>query len=581
MKKGKSRKRIFKKMMLIFSLTSLFTVCLLLFFIYRYYNSIELESEMRDTANISNEQLKALSSKEQSLLNLTHDIYKNSDLMQDVQIAMTNDYSSYIAQNIDNYFESKGFYTVDMQTYFQSYFSYDENVIALQMISQDGKYSYTFPTNHEKWTKLTADHKKNELEEVAAKTKDFSRIHDTILVRQNVNDPATLEPIGFLVLYVDASFLDDFIKNDYQDGIFTVENHNSTTLYSNQAIEKTEDNKKTSGTVWIDHKKYYLSHNADAGTGLQSTAYLCARHEGEIPYVEMTLFGIGFLLVVFSIGINYVISNRYSKRINAIIGGMDRVEKGELDAKLELDRYNDELTEISERFNHMTENLDEYIKKVYALEIEEQKAQLKALQVQVQPHFLYNSLEAIRMNARIENAKITSKMIYQLATLLRYTANHREITTLSAELNYVEQYLRFMELRYEQTIDFSVKVEKKWLNTAFPKFGLQPLIENFFKYGRSETRQPKIDVQIAELGEDLEVIVRDNGRGMTSARLREVRQAVAKHAENGHIGLANLNKRLELLYGNSYGITIDSQEHQGTEVRFRIPKKTRGEEEHA
>lgn len=132
------RKRVFKRMLLIFSLTSLFTVSLLLFFIYKYYTNIQLDTNLQRAETIANKQLDALTEKQKALISLTQDIYRNSDLMQDVQIAMTNDYGSYTEQNIDNYFKSKNFYSVDMQTYLQSYFSYDEDIIALQLISDDG-----------------------------------------------------------------------------------------------------------------------------------------------------------------------------------------------------------------------------------------------------------------------------------------------------------------------------------------------------------------------------------------------------------------------------------------------------------
>ncbi|MBA5770261.1 two-component sensor histidine kinase, partial [Escherichia coli] len=109
------------------------TVSLLLFFIYKYYTNIQLDTNLQRAETIANKQLDALTEKQKALISLTQDIYRNSDLMQDVQIAMTNDYGSYTEQNIDNYFKSKNFYSVDMQTYLQSYFSYDEDIIALQL----------------------------------------------------------------------------------------------------------------------------------------------------------------------------------------------------------------------------------------------------------------------------------------------------------------------------------------------------------------------------------------------------------------------------------------------------------------
>lgn len=256
---------------------------------------------------------------------------------------------------------------------------------------------------------------------------------------------------------------------------------------------------------------------------------------------------------------------------------MNRVEKGTLDAKLPVDNQGDELTMISECFNHMTENLDAYIKKVYTLEMEEQKARMKALQGQVQPHFLYNSLEVIRMNARVEGAKATSDMIYQLATLLRYTANHREITTLEEEINYVKQYVRFMEMRHEQPVTLEINIEKRFNNTSIPRFALQPLIENFFKYAYKENSQPKVKITVTAENNNLLFEVIDNGSGMDAEKLAEVQMTIESKAETSHIGLANLNKRLQLLYGEAYHLSIMSKLNEGTIILFQVPAHTGGE----
>lgn len=570
------RKRVFKRMLLIFSLTSLFTVSLLLFFIYKYYTNIQLDANLKATETIANKQLDTLQDKQKALISLTQDIYRNSDLMQDVQIAMTNDYSSYTEQNIDNYFKSKSFYSVDMETYLRSCFSYDEDIIALQLVSDDGSFSYTFPSHYREWKETVDTYGEENIIKQASKEGNFYTIENKIVVKQPINDPSTLKQMGYLLLYIDSAVLNKSITKNYKNSIFQVTNDKGAELYTNHPVEHLNTLKKQ-GWLDINNKKMYYQNIENEISGLKINTYLYSVNDGNVPLIEIALFGIGLLLVIFSVSINFIISRRYSKRILTIIGGMNRVEKGTLDAKLPVDNQGDELTMISECFNHMTENLDAYIKKVYTLEMEEQKARMKALQGQVQPHFLYNSLEVIRMNARVEGAKATSDMIYQLATLLRYTANHREITTLEEEINYVKQYVRFMEMRHEQPVTLEINIEKRFNNTSIPRFALQPLIENFFKYAYKENSQPKVKITVTAENNNLLFEVIDNGSGMDAEKLAEVQMTIESKAETSHIGLANLNKRLQLLYGEAYHLSIMSKLNEGTIILFQVPAHTGGE----
>ncbi|HEM1847055.1 TPA: sensor histidine kinase, partial [Listeria monocytogenes] len=475
-----------------------------------------------------------------------------------------------------NYFKSKNFYSVDMQTYLHSYFSYDEDIIALQLISDDGSYSYTFPSRYREWKETVDTYGEANIATEASKQGTFYTIENKIVVKQPINDPSTLKQMGYLLLYIDPTFLSKWITKDYQNSIFQIQNTKGVELYSNHPKKQIQTPEKQ-GWLHADNKKVYFQKTEDETSGLKNNTFLYRVTDDSAPLIELTLFGIGLLLVIFSISINFVISRRYSKRILTIIGGMNRVEMGTLDAKLPVDNNGDELTMISERFNHMTENLDAYVKKVYSLEMEEQKARLKALQGQMQPHFLYNSLEAIRMNARVEGAKATSDMIYQLATLLRYTANHREITTLGEEINYVKQYVRFMEMRHEQPIKLEINIEKRFNHTQIPRFALQPLIENFFKYAFKENQNPIVVITVTAENDNLQFRIEDNGSGIDAEKLKEVQATIESKDETSHIGLANLNKRLQLLYGENYRLTIKSKANEGTIILFQVPQNTGGE----
>lgn len=561
-------------MLLIFSLTSLFTVGLLLFFISKYYTNIKVDAVLQETKAVSESQLVAVNRKEAALVAMTQEIYKNSELMNDVQVAMTHDYADYIQQNIDNYYAKQGFYSVDLQSFLRSYFTYDDDVIAVQLVSSDKEFTYTFPVNYGKWQPIYEKYGEQRLLQSVSQKENVFRVGSSIVFKQVVNDPSTLQPLGTVLMYADPAFLRGLIPKAKSASTFAVLNRSKTALYSNHTLPNI-----TSANMENDylHNNGYIQTTEEQASGVFGKVIVPESQIGGIPVLQWTLFGVGVILVLISIAVNFFISRRYSNRIQVIIDGMDQMEKGELHAKLPVDEREDELTLISQSFNKMGDSLNDYIKQVYTLKIEEQKAQLKALQGQVEPHFLYNSLEAIRMHARLEGAKVTSNMIYHLSTLLRYTADNIEMVTLADEVNYVRQYLQFMELRYQQEVPFFLEVEEPLLEHPFLKFTLQPLVENFFKYARHEEKRTSLTFSVKRIGDTLEVKMRDDGRGITEDKMRQIKNDLAgEKGEQGRIGLVNIHRRIQLYFGEQYGLAITSIKGQGTEVMLRVPYTSEG-----
>ncbi|WP_430535422.1 sensor histidine kinase [Listeria rocourtiae] len=574
MSANKLKRRIFQRMLLIFSLTSLFTVGLLLFFISKYYTNIKVDAVLQETKAVSESQLVAVNRKEAALVAMTQEIYKNSELMNDVQVAMTHDYADYIQQNIDNYYAKQGFYSVDLQSFLRSYFTYDDDVIAVQLVSSDKEFTYTFPVNYGKWQPIYEKYGEQRLLQSVSQKENVFRVGSSIVFKQVVNDPSTLQPLGTVLMYADPAFLRGLIPKAKSASTFAVLNRSKTALYSNHTLPNI-----TSANMENDylHNNGYIQTTEEQASGVFGKVIVPESQIGGIPVLQWTLFGVGVILVLISIAVNFFISRRYSNRIQVIIDGMDQMEKGELHAKLPVDEREDELTLISQSFNKMGDSLNDYIKQVYTLKIEEQKAQLKALQGQVEPHFLYNSLEAIRMHARLEGAKVTSNMIYHLSTLLRYTADNIEMVTLADEVNYVRQYLQFMELRYQQEVPFFLEVEEPLLEHPFLKFTLQPLVENFFKYARHEEKRTSLTFSVKRIGDTLEVKMRDDGRGITEDKMRQIKNDLAgEKGEQGRIGLVNIHRRIQLYFGEQYGLAITSIKGQGTEVMLRVPYTSEG-----
>ncbi len=276
----------------------------------------------------------------------------------------------------------------------------------------------------------------------------------------------------------------------------------------------------------------------------------------------------------------YLTSKYFSKRITTITKAMKEVELGRFDVRIAAFKGNDEIQQISGSFNNMCIKLDEYINRVYVSEIRTKQAELGALQMQINPHFLYNTLEAIRMQALIDDSQATSEMIFSLANLFRATVKNRNsLVTISNELDYCRAYVDILKSRYMDRLRLSIEVEESIMDCCIPKFIFQPVVENSIKYGGLDSGLKLLTISISgcRLGNDIEVTVTDNGRGMTAYDLDTIRSnmAAGNNSENqGSLGLININERIKLVFGTAYGIKINSGQETGTGITIHIPSKS-------
>ena len=199
--------------------------------------------------------------------------------------------------------------------------------------------------------------------------------------------------------------------------------------------------------------------------------------------LRQTIFAVAGLLIVGSILIAYFVISIFSKRTKSIMAAMEELQKGNLSVRIPSVDDGDELSLISSGFNNMCINLDEYIKKVYLSEIKQKNSQLIALQAQINPHFLCNTLEVIRMRAVSKGADDVGEMIYILATLFRNTIRKDMIITILDEINQCRMYLQLFCIRYKDSFSYNIDVQNELLTFSIPKFTLQPVIENYIVHG--------------------------------------------------------------------------------------------------
>lgn len=325
--------------------------------------------------------------------------------------------------------------------------------------------------------------------------------------------------------------------------------------------------------VTLDHEKYYVNMEAHSYPnirviGLVSQKTLSADIRKNIA---LMLLATGSVTALTCIGI-YLYLNSSSRQLNLIYLTMLRIQNGELDSYIPVDnKHKNELVDISVSFNDMLRNLNLYIDKVYKTEIENQRYKLKALQSQINPHFLYNTLEAIRMKAVLQEEPEIGEMIYILSKIFRNSIKNESILPVRQEIENCKNYLRLCDIEYKNLFRYHFQVENALLTEPIIQHALLVMIENYIMHGFDSNRTDNY-VNVTGCVENGFAVfrVRDNGFGIKTTELEKLRLSFLEksidHVER--IGLKNIYQRMKLLYGENCDLQILSEFGQGTEIIF-------------
>ncbi|UJF31421.1 sensor histidine kinase [Paenibacillus hexagrammi] len=226
----------------------------------------------------------------------------------------------------------------------------------------------------------------------------------------------------------------------------------------------------------------------------------------------------------------------------------------------------------------MTDRLNSYIDEVYVAQIKQKQAELTALKSQIRPHYLYNTLEVIRMSAVANDDEEVADMILSLSQQLKYVLDYGEenVTLLEEKMN-IEQYFRLMMLRYgEHRLALDLRMDGELMGCMLPKLSIQPLVENAIYHGiMPKSGKGTIRLTAAKESGRFILTVDDDGIGMDGAALEQLRSrlqgSVPSDPSSGGIGLKNVHDRITGLYGQDYGIQVNSTRHIGTSVQMVLP----------
>lgn len=292
---------------------------------------------------------------------------------------------------------------------------------------------------------------------------------------------------------------------------------------------------------------------------------------------EINFFRIIILLSIIPIVLVAIFFSRITHRdiihpIHEIIEGMHKVQNSDFSVQLER-QGNDEFSYLYNQFNSMTQQLDMLIREVYLQNINFQQAQLKLLQSQINPHFLYNCLNFIyQMSMRDEN-KTTADMTLYLGRYFRYaTRIDKDMTPLHEELYNIEAYIKIQQLRFPDMIDYKNNLSEKIMNIMLPRLIVQPIVENAVIHAIERCGMPGSIWISGRIDDDfLYITVEDNGPGVTSEKLRILNEKLTQISSEGSgYGLVNTHWRLKLRYGEKSGVKIEHRKLSGLKVTLII-----------
>ena len=267
------------------------------------------------------------------------------------------------------------------------------------------------------------------------------------------------------------------------------------------------------------------------------------------------------------------ISKKKTQSITQFIDSINRVKDGDLKAFVSINT-GDEFQLIGEQFNEMLRRLDLLIGKNNELLDRNRIAEMKQLESQFNPHFIFNTLETLKYMITVDQEK-AMEMIVKFANLLRYSIDYEMKTiALEKDIMYLNNYLALQKFRYNQRLTYDINIVESAKTFVVPKLILQPIVENCINHGYKSKESLHIQLNIVVEDGELVMTVIDNGDGVPDSKLAEINMALDDdQLETNSIGLTNVHRRLKLLYGKGYGITIKSTVTVGTTVLIRVPRK--------
>ncbi|WP_068780678.1 cache domain-containing sensor histidine kinase [Paenibacillus sp. GM2] len=386
---------------------------------------------------------------------------------------------------------------------------------------------------------------------------------------------------GYLLFHINQNiFQNQAATQNQNDFVYLVYDEKGELLNDTSGLPKAKlsDFREEERSKWQGDFYYPMIHTS-AETGWTMVSLVpAAKIERPVQLLRSVLLVSGAIGVGTALVLSIVLSLLITRPLNHVRRVMKYSQRGEFQAN-EVIYFNREVNELNRTYNKMVDRIQFLINEVYEKERLTNISKIKALQAQINPHFLFNTLEALNWQLRNKDDDESADLIVSLSDLFRYTSGRSfksDSAFLTEELQHVERYLKLMQLRLQERLEYSIEVETGIGGYRVPRLLLQPIVENAVYHGaevRNETS--RISVHVRSLDDILQIVVWNSGPVIPSERLKEIREHLdgPEAATEGDIGmgLSNVHERIKLMYGHEYGLLLDSDPSNGTQVTLKLP----------
>ena len=410
-------------------------------------------------------------------------------------------------------------------------------------------------------------------------------------VARSILDPSNGKYLGMIVIDCAVeSFADLWDSSPYSESIITVADKSGNFIlpqnleYTEGLVEELQnfsEEGENLNTLRFDNQTWYVAVtklNYIEGYVYQLVPITDALKN--MAYVFLAVLAAVIFIGALLIFISAKISNTITQPINRLIVQMETVESGNLSLQPEV--YHGEMQVLAEKFDHMVSQVHMMFEEVKETEKEKREMEMLALQAQINPHFLYNTLNSILWLSELQGADKVTQMLDSLIKVLQYTVdNTKEFVRVRDEVAFIHNYIRILNFRYFERFSFIFDIKEDTLEYEMPRFILQPLVENAVLHGfDNNDLNATVKLSIHLQDGELFLCVSDDGRGMPEEKIREILHTDSSSKKSlNKIGLYNVNQRICLTYGEEYAIHIDSKVGCFTKVTVRIPAQNAAGEE--
>ncbi|WP_133014306.1 sensor histidine kinase [Clostridium cuniculi] len=572
---------VYKRLFIIY--TAILVTCVLsldAYFIYYSKENIKSQKLYLNKKMIEDIELELIKNTN-SVDRIVNGIYDQSFIATDLVNLLNNDSTTYLKMKLDYLAKSNLEFYNGIQRYVNQAFNTYRQIVSIKFLSYARQELIELDTDgtisKEVLDRNTVESMQNQ--KVISENGKISYIKE-------ISNPVDLKKEGLILITYDSQVIDEIVQS-YGDDAIIIDQYGKVIFdsdddYDRETLMRYIGKLSIGDKISLDGNIYYTNVIVDKlGNIILGRINSYEATKLPLTYYLMLIF-IDILVVVVAIFIIHIKLKNLSERMNKIITTMDQVKEGNLDVRIDITDDKDELNYIATQFNDMCIDLKNHIEISYLAEmnkkeaeLSKKKAEMLSLQSKINPHFLYNTLESIRMKAIANGNRDVGRMLFLLGNLFRNQLKEDDVITIEKEINYCKEYLELFKFRYDDKFNYYINCEQELLNKEIIKFVLQPLAENYTVHGiRREDYDNELHIDISKNNDNIKIVIEDNGIGIDKNKINEINQKIKEKDFSGKsIGIANTHERIMLLYGEEYGVKVDEEFENGTRIILNIPMR--------